>query len=105
MRVKISVLAGLLGMLLAAGCLMEPGPRGVGVTIVPILPTVVVLDADPYYYHEGYHYYYRDHGWYYAQSRNGPWLALPHDHYPREVRYKNENNEHDRRHDGERPER
>jgi len=88
MSTKRTVLAGLLVPLILAGCVMVPGPRG-GVTFVPILPPVVVLDAEPYYVHEGYHYYYRNNGWYYARSRSGPWVPLPRDHYPREVRYRN----------------
>ena len=82
------VFAGLLVSFMLTGCLLVPGPRGGEVTVVPILPPVVVLDAEPYYVHEGYHYYYRDDGWYYSHSRSGPWVALPRDHYPREVRYR-----------------
>ena len=105
MKMKRTLWAGLPVMFLLAGCLMEPGPRGVGVTFVPILPAVVVLDAEPYYFHEGYHYYYRDNGWYYAQSRSGPWVALPRDHYPKEVHYKNGGGERGGRHETDRQER
>ena len=105
MKAKITVLAGLLGLFAITGCLVEPGPRGVGMTMVPILPPIVVLDAEPYYVHEGYHYYYRDNGWYYAQSRKGPWVALPRDHYPKEVHYKNASNQRDGRHESDHQER
>ena len=83
-----TLLVGLLAPLMLAGCLMVPGPQGVGVTVAP-LPPVVVLDAEPYYVHQGYYYYYRDNGWYYSRSRSGPWADLPRDRYPREVRYRN----------------
>ena len=83
------VLAGVLLALILNGCYVMPGPHGEGVTIVPALPALVVLDADPYYYQGGYHYYCRDNVWYYARSRSGPWVALPRDSYPREVRFRN----------------
>ena len=69
--------------LLFAGCLMVPGPRDGGVLLAPPLPPIVVLEAEPYYVHEGYHYHYQNDSWYYAQSRGGPWVALPRDRYPR----------------------
>ena len=96
MKTTIKVWASLLIMFMMAGCLVEPGRRG-EVSMAPLLPPVVVLEAEPYYYHEGYHYYYHDNGWYYARSRKGPWVALPRDHYPREVRYKYGGEERDRR--------
>lgn len=68
-------------------CVATVGPHGTSVTIVPPLPLIVEL-ADPYYIHGGYHYYYHNDRWYYSQSRSGPWIDLPRDHYPREVRYK-----------------
>ena len=89
MSAKITVLAGLLVPLILAGCLIVPGPRGGGVVLAPPLPPIVVLDAEPYYVHEGYYYYYRDNGWYYSRSRGGPWVDLPRDRYPREVRFRN----------------
>jgi len=87
MRGKTTALAGLLVFFMFAGCVMVPGPRG-GVSLVPILPPIVVLGAEPYYAHEGYYYHYRNNGWYYSRSRQGPWADLPRDHYPREVRYR-----------------
>jgi len=68
--------------------LMVPGPRGAGVVVVPALPAVVVLEAEPYYVQAGYHYHYLNDGWYYSRSRSGPWISLPRDHYPKEVKYK-----------------
>ena len=96
MKTTINVWAGLLVMVMMAGCLVEPGRHG-EVSMAPILPPLVVLDAEPYYYHEGYHYYFHDNGWFYARSRNGPWVALPRDHYPREVHYRYGGSERDRR--------
>ncbi|MHB8828614.1 MAG: hypothetical protein ACYC6Q_03660 [Syntrophales bacterium] len=43
---------------------------------------------DPYYAYGGYHYYYNNDQWYYSRSRGGPWVDLPRDRYPKEVRYK-----------------
>jgi hypothetical protein len=82
-----AVWAGLLGSFMFGGCLMVPGPRGMGVMVVPPLPRIVVLGAEPYYVHGGYHYYYRNDGWAYSHSRSGPWVDLPRDHYPKEVRF------------------
>ena len=69
MSAKRIVWAGLLVPLMLAGCLIVPEPRVV--PLAPPLPPIVVLGAEPYYVHEGYHYYYRNDGWYYARSRNG----------------------------------
>ena len=81
-----NVLVGLMVPFMLAGCLIVPGSRGP--VLVPFLPPIVELGAEPYYIHEGYHYNYRNDGWYYAHSRSGPWVPLPRDHYPREVRFK-----------------
>jgi len=88
MSVKKAVLAGLLVPLLLAGCLLVPGPRGRGAVLVPPLPPLVVLETEPYYVHGGYHYHYRNDGWYYSNSRTGTWAPLPRDHYPKEVKFK-----------------
>ncbi len=87
MIAKKAVLAVLFMSYILAGCLMVPGPGG-NVAMVPLLPPVVVFDSEPYYVHQGYYYDYRSDGWYYARSRRGPWVTLPRDHYPREVRYR-----------------
>lgn len=92
MSSKRMMLAGLIFMCMLAGCLMAPVPQGGGVAFVPILPPIVVLGPEPYYVQGGYHYYYRDGGWAYSHSRSGPWMDLPRDHYPREVRFKDGGN-------------
>ena len=71
-------------VLLCTACYVAPGPHG-GLVIVPPLPLVVDLH-EPYYEHSGFHYHYRNDRWYYSQSRGGPWIDLPRDRYPREVR-------------------
>jgi len=48
----------------------------------------VVLEEGPYYRHGGYFYYYQGTTWSYSQSRGGPWVALPRDRYPKEVKFK-----------------
>jgi hypothetical protein len=77
---------------LLAACVVAPnGQRGYGsggVVIAPLLPRVVVLDAEPYYFYSNFHYHYTNDRWYYSKSRRGPWAELPRDHYPKEVRYK-----------------
>jgi hypothetical protein len=83
------VLAGFVVPLVLAGCVMVPGPGGRGVALVPRLPPVVVLGEEPYYAQDGYHYHYRNDGWAYSRSRNGPWSDLPRDRYPKEVRFRN----------------
>lgn len=88
MNAKRILWAALVVPFMLAGCLLVPGPRAGRADVVPILPPLVVLDAEPYYVHDGYHYHYRNDGWYYAHARSGPWIALPRDHYPREVKYR-----------------
>ena len=87
--------------LLIVGCLVSRSHRDGQITIAPMLPALVVLETEPYYVHEGYHYHYRDGSWYYAHSRTGPWASLPRDRYPKEVRYRNRDSdrEQNRRHD------
>lgn len=86
----IAILLG--GTLLNAGCVLRAGPHGAGIAIAPPLPVVVEL-ADPYYYQSDYHYYHNKDRWYYSRSRGGPWVELPRDRYPREVRYKGKKND------------
>jgi hypothetical protein len=78
--------------LLCAACMMTTGPRGVSVAIAPPLPLVVEL-MDPYYVHGGFHYYHNNDQWYYSQSQGGPWIDLPSDRYPKEVRHKGKGND------------
>jgi hypothetical protein len=75
-------------------CVATVGPHGAGVALAPPLPATVEL-VDPYYVYGGYHYYYHDDRWYYSQSRDGRWIDLPRDHYPREVRFKGSRDERD----------
>ena len=90
---KRILLAVPLGVFLLVGCMVGPGHRGSGMVVVPALPSVVVLQTEPYYYQGGYHYHYQGDRWYYSNSRSGPWAELPRDRYPKEVRYKNRGDE------------
>jgi hypothetical protein len=91
---KNLLIAVLLAMFLFAGCVVSPGHhRGSGVVVVPALPSVVVLESEPYYFHGGYHYYYQNDRWSYSRSRSGPWVELPRDRYPKEVRFKGRGDE------------
>ncbi len=81
-------LAVLLAALMLSACVVVPGRRGYGAVVVPPLPLLVVLEEEPYYHHSGYYYYYQNDRWSYSNSRSGPWVALPRDHYPKEVRFK-----------------
>jgi hypothetical protein len=90
---KKILLAGMLGSFLVVGCVVAPGHRGSGAVLVPALPSVVVLETEPYYYHSGYHYNYRNDRWYYSNERSGPWAELPRDRYPKEVRFKGRGDE------------
>ena len=83
---KTTLLGVLLSAFLLAGCLV-PGRHG-PVLLVPPLPSIVVLEEEPYYYQGGYHYYYQNDRWSYSNSRSGPWVELPRDRYPNEVRFK-----------------
>src|SRR5512145_1820588 len=79
--------AVLLAALLLGACAVRTGYHGEAV-IVPALPSIVVLEEEPYYYHGGYYYYYHSDRWSYSNSRRGPWVELPRDRYPKEVRFK-----------------
>jgi len=89
-RISVAVLLAvfLFAGFLFAGCVVAPGHRGSGVVVVPALPSVVVLESEPYYYHGGYHYFYQNDRWSYSRSRSGPWVELPRDRYPKETRFK-----------------
>ena len=88
-------LAVLLGVFLFVGCVVGPGRHGSGMVVVPALPSIVVLETEPYYFHSGYHYHYQNDRWYYSNARSGPWAELPRDRYPKEVRYKGRGHERD----------
>lgn len=84
---KPLVAASLTALLLSA-CVVAPAGRGPGMVVVPALPLVVELGAEPYYYQSGYYYFYDNNRWRYSNSRTGPWADLPRSHYPRETRFK-----------------
>jgi hypothetical protein len=80
------------------------GHRGGSIVVVPALPVIVELDADQYYYQNGYYYRYQNNVWLYSASKQGVWSRLPRSHYPREVRYRgqidrNQDNHDQGRHD------
>ncbi len=85
---KRILLGVLLGVFLFVGCVVAPGRRGSGIVVVPALPSIVVLEEEPYYYHGGYHYHYQNDRWSYSDTRSGPWMELPRDRYPKEVKFK-----------------
>jgi len=88
---KRIVLTVLLAVFLLVGCLVVPGRQGSGVVLVPPLPSIVVLEAEPYYFHGGYYYFYQNDRWSYSNAKSGPWVELPRDRYPKEVKFKGAN--------------
>ena len=85
---KNTLIIPLFATLLLTGCVVTATPGG-GLQVVPILPTVIELDAEqPYYEQNGYHYYYANDRWQYSSSRSGPWIELPRSHWPRETRWR-----------------
>ena len=88
---KRIVIVTVFAMSLLTACVVVPRHG-----VAPFLPPVVVLDSEPYYFHDGYHYHYDHDRWYWSQSRKGPWYDLPRDHYPRELRFKGRHWGHDR---------
>lgn len=87
---KKTLIVALVSAFLAAGCAVGfvGGHRGGSMVIVPALPETVEVDADQYYYQNGYYYRYQGNVWVYSQSKQGPWSDLPRTHYPKEVRTK-----------------
>ena len=84
--------------LLLSACVVAPAGRGPAYVVAPALPLIVELGAEPYYYRSGFVYYYHDNRWKYSRSRKGPWMVLPRDRYPREVRYRGHGDRHDNGH-------
>lgn len=82
------VFVALFAAFMLTACLVSPGPGGYGVEVAPPLPAIVELDAEPYYYQSGYHYFYQNDRWHYSRTRSGPWTELPRSHWPKEVRHK-----------------
>jgi hypothetical protein len=87
--------AVLLAAFLLAACAVRSGYHGEAV-IVPALPTVVILEDDPYYVHGGYHYHYQNNVWFYSNSRSGPWRELQRDRWPKETKFKRRGDHKDR---------
>ena len=88
---KILISTIVMVFLLMACTVMAMGRRGSGVDVVvtiPVLPSIVVMEQEPYYYHQGYHYHYTNDRWYYSNSKSGPWTDLPRSHYAKEVKHK-----------------
>lgn len=83
----------ILGGLLCMSCAATIGPRGASVSIAPALPLTVEL-VEPYYAYGGYYYYYNNARWYYSRAQSGPWIDLPRDRYPKEVRQRGNNHNH-----------
>jgi hypothetical protein len=100
---KRATIGFLITAFLVTGCAIGFGRHG-EMVIVPALPTTVEVDADQYYYQDGYYYHYNGSVWYYSQRRDGGWAELPRSHYPREVHYNNRREgDHDNRdHDNQR---
>lgn len=94
---RIVVSTMVMVFLLMAGTVAAMGRRGsVSVTVMPpVLPSIVVLEDDPYYVQGGFYYHYNNDRWFYAQSKSGPWTDLPRGHYPKEVRHKGSDRQHD----------
>jgi hypothetical protein len=84
---RMLIVAPLAALLLSA-CVVAPMGPGPGFVVAPALPLIVELGAEPYYYQDGYHYYYNSGRWSYSNSRSGPWMDLPRSHYPKETRSK-----------------
>ena len=96
---KILISTIVMVFLLIAYTVMAMGVHGPGVDVVvsiPALPFLVVMQEEPYYYHQGYHYHYTDNRWYYSKSKRGPWKDLPRSQYAKEVKYKKEHWKYDK---------
>jgi hypothetical protein len=85
--------------LLLTACVVAPSPRGSELVVAPALPLVVELGVEPYYFQGGYYYYYHGDRWSYSNARSGPWMDLPRDRYPREIRFRDRGEGRDRGHD------
>ena len=86
-----TIIGALIIACLMSGCAIGFGRHG-EVVVVPALPYTVEVDADQYYYQNGYYYHYNGSVWYYSERKEGPWRDLPRDHYPREVRHQGHDN-------------
>lgn len=80
------------GLLLTAcmtACMVESRPGG-RVEAVPVLPEVVTVGPDGYFFHNGHHYFYDHDRWYHADSREGARRELPRSNWPRETHRRQE---------------
>lgn len=94
-----TLLVAPLAALILSACVVAPPDHGHRMVIAPVLPSIVILRAEPYFYQSGYHYHYDNNRWRYSKSRSGPWTDLPRSHYPKETKYKGHNIDRDGRRD------
>jgi len=98
-----TVFVALISAFLLSGCAIGfGGPHRHSLVIVPALPETVELDADQYYVQNGYYYRYQGNVWVYSSSRQGPWSQLPRNHYPKQIRYRDQGNHGNDNHDNDR---
>lgn len=97
---KKLVLVGFFAAFTLTACLVSSGPPGYGGITISPLPEVVELDAESYYFRDGYYYYYQNNDWRYSTSRSGPWTQLPRSYWPKEIRHRGgDDRDNDRRDD------
>ena len=99
---KSLVFVALFAAFTLTACLVSPGPSGYEGAVISPLPVIVELDADRYYYRDGYYYYYQNNNWRYSRSRGGPWTELPRSHWPKEIKYRGKDDDRDRHRDDDR---
>ncbi len=83
---KRLVLALLFATSILTGCVIAPAPPGYEVEVAPPLPAVIELGVEPYYFSNGYYYFYDNDRWHFSHERHGPWRELPRSHWPKEIR-------------------
>lgn len=88
----------LLMVFLLSSCVVVPAHRDAELVVAPALPVVVELGVEPYYYFSGYYYYYHNDRWSYSNARSGPWMDLPRNRYPREIRFRGHDEGRDKDH-------
>lgn len=98
---RMLIVAPLTALLLNA-CVLAPAERAPRMVVAPALPLIVELGVEPFYYQQGFHYYYDNSRWRYSNSRSGPWTDLPRRHYPKETRFKGRGNDRGRDHNRDR---
>ncbi len=70
------------------GQMKKTAPAPAPVVVVPVLPSIVVIEPGQHYYHEGFYYFLEGGVWYYSDKKDGPRKKLPKSHYPKEVKSK-----------------